>query len=558
MLVLGAAAIGQAAAQTGGWLLVRAAIDSGIQTGDKQFLAEMVVVYLIVAAAGWVLSAYTIRGLAQLGQGVVLGLRRDLFDHLTSLSLRYFSEQRAGWIIARLTSDVDALSDVLSQGLPTLVANLVLLPTAAIAVFIVDWRLGLIAFVILPPTYILTRWFQRQASAAQLDVRNRIAAVTAHLAESVSGMAIVQAFNAEARFQATFDELNMENRTANVRTQTLFSVFFPSIELLGMISTCCVLALGSRLYAHGSLTIGTLITAAYLLQLVFQPLQELSDVYGQLQAAAAAMIKIGSVLDADPDIADDPAATPIPPIDGTLQLDDVRFSYGSNEVIHGIDFRVEPGGCIALVGQSGGGKSTLAKLIARFYDPSYGAVRVDGHDLRGVRLRSYRRQLGVVLQDPFLFAGTIADNIRFAARRHRRAGRRDCGSRRRRPRRCAAERRARPRCPRRRRRAVGGGAAADLDRTRAPRRSADPDPRRGDVEHRPANRDPDRGRARPPAARPHVGDHRAPPGHRPAGRRGARRRARESDAARPGARADRRGRPLPAARARARDRMTPA
>ncbi len=414
MVVLGAAAIGQAAAQTGGWLLVRAAIDSGIQTGDKRFLAEMVVLYLFVAAAGWVLSAYTIRGLAQLGQVVVLGLRRDLFDHLTALSLRYFSEQRAGWIIARLTSDVDALSDVLSQGLPTLVANVVLLPTAAIAVFIVDWRLGLIAFVILPPTYILTRWFQRQASAAQLDVRNRIAAVTAQIAESVSGMAIVQAFNAEKRFQATFDELNMENRTANVRTQTLFSVFFPSIELLGMVSTVCVLALGSRLYTDGSLTIGTLITAAYLLQLVFQPLQELSDVYGQLQAAAAAMIKIGSVLDAEPDIADHPAATPMPPIDGTLQVDDVRFSYGSNEVIHGIDFLVEPGGCIALVGQSGGGKSTLAKLIARFYDPTYGAVRVDGHDLRGVRLRSYRRQLGVVLQDPFLFAGTIADNIRFA------------------------------------------------------------------------------------------------------------------------------------------------
>ena len=414
MIVLGAAAIGQAAAQTGGWLLVRSAIDSGIDAGDKRYLAEMVVLYLVVAAAGWVLSAYTIRGLAQLGQKVVLGLRRDLFDHLTSLSLRYFSEQRAGWIIARLTSDVDALSDVLSQGLPTLVANVVLLPTAAIAVFIVDWRLGLIAFVILPATLILTRWFQRRASVAQLEVRNRIAAVTAHLAESVSGMTIVQAFNAEQRFQAQFDELNLENRRANVHTQTLFSIFFPSIELLGMVSTCCVLALGSRLYAHGSLTIGTLITAAYLLQLVFQPLQELSDVYGQLQAAAAAMIKIGSVLDAEPDIADDRNADPMPPIEGTLEVDNVRFSYGSKEVIHGIDFRVRPGGCVALVGQSGGGKSTLAKLIARFYDPVHGAVRVDGHDLRGVRLRSYRRQLGVVLQDPFLFAGTIADNIRFA------------------------------------------------------------------------------------------------------------------------------------------------
>ena len=154
------------------------------------------------------LSAILIRGLAGIGQGIVLGLRRDLFDHLTSLSLRYFSEQRAGWIIARLTSDVDALSDALSQGLPTLAANVVLLPTAIVAVFIVDWRLGMISFIVLPPALVLTRWFQRTSSVAQLEVRNRIAAVTAHMAESVAGMAIVQAFNRERAFQDEFDALN--------------------------------------------------------------------------------------------------------------------------------------------------------------------------------------------------------------------------------------------------------------------------------------------------------------------------------------------------------------
>ena len=176
-------ATGQAAAQTGGWLLVRAAIDNGIAKGDSQYLTVIVVVYLCVGAAGWVMSAILIRGLAGIGQGIVLGMRSDLFVHLTSLSLRYFSEQRAGWIIARLTSDVDALSDALSQGLPTLAANVVLLPTAIVAVFIVDWRLGMIAFIVLPPALILTRWFQRQSSVAQLEVRERIAAVTAHMAE---------------------------------------------------------------------------------------------------------------------------------------------------------------------------------------------------------------------------------------------------------------------------------------------------------------------------------------------------------------------------------------
>ncbi|HET6849932.1 MAG TPA: ABC transporter ATP-binding protein [Gaiellales bacterium] len=407
-------ATGQAAAQTGGWLLVRAAIDNGIAKGDSRYLSVIVVIYLCVGAAGWVMSAILIRGLAGLGQGIVLGLRSDLFVHLTSLSLRYFSEQRAGWIIARLTSDVDALSDALSQGLPTLAANVVLLPTAIVAVFIVDWRLGMIAFIVLPPALILTRWFQRASSVAQLEVRERIATVTAHMAESISGMAIVQAFNRERAFQAEFDGYNLANRAANVRTQTLLSVFFPSIELLGLTSSAAVMLLGAHLYGEGEITIGTLITAMYLLQLVFQPLQELSDVYGQLQSAAAAMIKISSVLDAEPDIGDRPGAEPMPPIEGHLELDDIRFAYGDNEVLHGVSVDMPAGGCLALVGQSGGGKSTLAKLIARFYDPTSGAVRVDDIDLRDVQLGSYRRQLGVVLQDPFLFSGTIADNIRFA------------------------------------------------------------------------------------------------------------------------------------------------
>jgi len=410
--VLLLAAVGEAAAQTGGWLLVRSAINRGIVQHDSAYLGVIVAIYCVVQAAGWVLMGYLIRGLARLGQGIVLGLRRDLFEHLTSLSLRYFSEQRAGWIIARLTSDVDALSDTLSQGLPTLVTNMVLLPAAVIALFVNDWRLALIALVILPPAIAVTRWFQVRSAAAQLEVRNRIAALTAQLAESVSGMAIVQAFNRERRFQAEFDELNEANREANRYAQKVFSVFFPVIEFLGVVSTAAVLLVGSHVLP--ATQIGTLAAAYFLLQLAFQPLQELSDVYGQLQSAAAAMVKISSVLDAEPEIHDARGAKPLGRIDGELEVDRVVFAYGREPVLHGVEIRVPPGGCIALVGESGGGKSTLAKLIARFYDPGSGAVRVDGVDLREVELRSYRRQLGVVLQDPFLFAGTIADNIRFA------------------------------------------------------------------------------------------------------------------------------------------------
>jgi ATP-binding cassette subfamily B protein len=408
------AAIGEAAAQTGGWILVREAINRGVVKGDQGFLGLIVGIYVLVQAAGWILMALLIRGLATIGQGIVLALRRDLFDHLTSLSLRYFSEQRAGWIIARLTSDVDAISDVASQGLPTLVTNIVLLPAAVVALFVNDWRLGLVALLVLPPALLLTRWFQVVSAQAQLEVRNRIAAVTAQIAESIAGMAVVQAFNRERTFQREFDDLNAANRNANVYAQKLFSTFFPSIEFLGIVATVGVIAVGARLISHGSMQIGTLLAAIYLLQLVFQPLQELSDVYGMLQSAAAAMVKIAAVLDAEPEIRDRPGARRLERIDGDVTLAGIRFAYGDEDVLHGIDLHVPPGGCLAMVGESGGGKSTLAKLVARFYDPDVGAVRVDGNDLREIELRSYRRRLGVVLQDPFLFAGTIASNIRFA------------------------------------------------------------------------------------------------------------------------------------------------
>ncbi len=405
---------GNAAAQTGGWLLVRNAIDKGIRAHDEHHLTVMVLIYLGIAAAGWILQAVLIRGLAGLGQRMVLGLRRELFDHLTTLSLRYFSQQKAGWIIARITSDVDSVSDVLSQGMPTLVANVILLPAAVIALLIADWHLGLVVIAIIPPSLVLTRWFQRTSHVALVESRERIGAVTAQIAESVSGMAVVQAFNRERRFQAEFDALNTANLEQHVRVQKIFSIFFPSIELLGMVATGAVLYAGSSLFSHHTITIGTLITALYLLQLVFQPLQELSDVYGQLQSGAAAMVKIASILDVETDIADRRGAQELPRVEGDVAIDHVVFAYREDPVLHGVDIRIPAGGCLALVGESGGGKSTLARLVGRFYDPDAGEVRVDGVDLRDVQLRSYRRQLGVVLQDPFLFSGTIASNIRFA------------------------------------------------------------------------------------------------------------------------------------------------
>ncbi len=245
-------------------------------------------------------------------------------------------------------------------------------------------------------------------------MRTRIASVTAQLAESVAGMAVIQAFSRERAFESEFAELNEANRVSNLHAQKLSSFFFPAIEFLGAVATVAVLYAGALLIGGDSLRIGTLIAAVGMLQLVFQPLQELSELYGQVQSASAAMGKISTVLDAETDIADAPGARVLARIEGRLSLDDVVFGYRDEPVIRGLTIDVPAGGCLALVGESGGGKSTTAKLIARFYDPRTGTVRIDGHDLREVTLRSYRRQLGVVLQDPFLFSGTIADNIRFA------------------------------------------------------------------------------------------------------------------------------------------------
>jgi ATP-binding cassette subfamily B protein len=412
--VLGVVATLAAAGPVVGLLIVQDAIDNGMKTGDSGRLARDVLVYLAVNGAAWALTSYLIRGLAGIGQGIVLALREDLFGHLTSLSLRYFSEQRAGWIIARLTSDVDALSDVLSQGLSTLVANTLTLLAAVVGLFVLDWRLGLVALVILPPALVLTRWFQVRSHTAFLEVRNTISAMTAQIAESVAGVAVIQAFNRESAFQREFDGANDANRRTNQDAQWLNSLFFPGIDFFGIVAIACVLFVGSRLHEQGSLTVGTLISGIFLLNLVFQPLQELSDLYGQVQSAGAAMEKISSVLDTEPEIRDRPGARRLERIEGALELDGVVFAYGAEPVLHGLDIRVPAGGCLALVGESGGGKSTTAKLIGRFYDPDEGAIRVDGVDLRELELRAYRRQLGVVLQDPFLFAGTIADNIRFA------------------------------------------------------------------------------------------------------------------------------------------------
>ena len=242
---------------------------------------------------------------------MVFELRRNLFEHLTSLSLRYFSEQKAGWIIARLTSDVDALSDVLNQGLTTLVVNSMTLIAAIIGLFLLDWRLGLVALLVLPPGILVTRWFQQRSLVAFSDVRTRIAAVTAQLAESVAGMAVVQAFNRERAFQREFEGLNEANRQSNVVRPEAVVGLLPGHPVPRHRGHGGGAVRGRTMIDAGVLEIGTLVAAVGLLSLVFQPLQELSELYGQVQSASAAMGKISTVLDAEHHITDRSGARPM-------------------------------------------------------------------------------------------------------------------------------------------------------------------------------------------------------------------------------------------------------
>ena len=442
---------------------------------------------------------------------------------------------------------------MLSEGLSTLVGNVLTLTGAIIAMALLDWRLALATLVILPPTMVVSRWFQTRSHTAFADVRTRISALTAHIAESLAGMAVIQSYNREDAFRGQFSELNRANQRSNQHAQNLSSLFFPAIELFGVIAMVAVLALGARLYEDGTLTIGTLIAFIGLLALVFQPLQELSELYGQVQSAAAAMEKITTVLDEETDIASPPDARLIERVEGHVALENVTFAYGRDPVLHGIDLDIPAGSCVALVGMSGGGKSTLARLVGRFYDPREGTVRVDGNDLREIDLVHYRRQLGVVLQDPFLFAGTIADNLRFAAPgatdEHVEETARAIGLD-----------RVAARFSEGLEHAVregGSGLSAGERQLISIGRALLADPRILILDEATSNIDrpdggADREGARPPAARADVDRDRPPPGDRAPRRRDRGARSRPHRRARQRGRADGRGRPVRGARARSR------
>ena len=394
--------------------LVKLAVDDGIAEGDLQALSIIVAVFLAAGIAAFALSSAQTYYTGWVGERALADLRIQLFEHLQRLSLGYYERNRTGAIISRITNDVEALDQLVTDGISSLVQNSLVLAGTAVVLFWLDWRLALATLIVIPLMGVATVWFRTRSNRSYRRVRERLGLVTATLAEDISGMRVVQSFTREPTSQATFRGVNERYREANYETVVLSGVYFPAVDILSSIGTAIVLGLGGVLYLDGSLSEGTLLAFMLYLANFFDPVQQLSQLYNTFLSATAALDRITHVLGEEPEVVDAPDALELPAIDGHVHFESIRFGYGAlPDVLHEFELDVAPGTTVALVGHTGAGKSTIAKLLTRFYDPRAGRITIDGHDLRDVTQPSLRRQLGIVPQEGFLFSGSIADNIAF-------------------------------------------------------------------------------------------------------------------------------------------------
>jgi ATP-binding cassette, subfamily B, bacterial len=394
--------------------LAKLAVDDGISEGDLGRLTVIVVAFVAAGIAAFALSGAQTYYTGWVGERALADLRIDLFRHLQQLSLGYYERNRTGAIISRITNDVEALDMLVTDGLSSLVQNSLLLGGTAVVLFFLDWRLALATLIVLPLMAAATAWFRSRSNHAYRRVRERLGLVTATLAEDIAGMRVVQSFTREPASQATFRGVNERYRESNYETVVLNGLYFPAVDVLASVATAIVLGFGGALVVDGSITVGTLLAFTLYLTNFFDPVQQLSQLYNTFLSAAAALDRITTVLDEEPELVDAPDAAALPRIEGHVRFEHVRFGYGNlPEVLHGLDLVVPAGTTVALVGHTGAGKSTIAKLLARFYDPREGRVTIDGHDLRDVTQASIRSQLGIVPQEGFLFSGTVAENIAF-------------------------------------------------------------------------------------------------------------------------------------------------
>ncbi len=394
--------------------LSKVAIDDGIDAQNLRTLSLVVVAFLAAGVAAFALSGAQTYLTGWVGERALADLRIQLFGHLQRLSLGYYERNRTGAIVSRITNDVEALDQLVTDGISSLVQNTLVLAGTVVVLFLLDWRLALATLVVLPLMGLATVWFRSRSNHAYRRVRERLGLVTATLAEDISGMRVVQSFTREPASQTTFRGVNERYRESNYETVILNGLYFPAVDILSSVATAIVLGVGGWFVVDGSMSIGTLFAFTLYLSNFFDPVQQLSQLYNTFLSATAALDRITAVLDEEPEIVDATDAGQLPAIRGHVRFEHVRFGYGElPDVLHDFDLDVPAGTTVALVGHTGAGKSTIAKLLARFYDPREGRITIDGTDLREVTQSSLRTQLGIVPQEGFLFAGSIADNIAF-------------------------------------------------------------------------------------------------------------------------------------------------
>jgi ATP-binding cassette subfamily B protein len=398
--------------------LAKLAIDSGIRRHDVGTL-DLIVIAFLASAVVYALCYYAQTYLVGwVGQRALQDLRIKLFAHLQRLSIGFYSRNRAGVIISRLTNDVEALDQLVEDGMATLFqSGLTLIGVIGILV-VLDWHLALLTFLALPLLFVGALLFRIASADAYRITRERIAAITGYLQETLSGMRVVRAFAQERRHMREFAGLNDQNRAANMKTVYLNAAYFPAVELLSALVTAEILIIGGFEVINGHTSTGVVFAFVAALNNFFDPIQQLSQLYTTYQSGMAALDKIFELLDEEPELKDTPGAVELERIRGELRLEEVSFRYGGDEdgawALRDIDLKIPPGHTVALVGETGAGKSTFAKLVARFYDPVEGRILIDGHDLRSVTAHSLRSQMGIVPQEGFLFSGTVRDNIAFA------------------------------------------------------------------------------------------------------------------------------------------------
>ncbi|HVM07937.1 MAG TPA: ABC transporter ATP-binding protein [Acidimicrobiales bacterium] len=406
----------ETAAMQAGPVLTQIGIDHGIRDGNTGVIVAVSIAYFVAVGINVIASGLRISWTGRVGQNLMYHLRLRIFSHFQRLSVDFFTKSKAGVLMTRMTSDLESLTQLFQEGLVQMVVQGLTMVFVAGVLFYYNVTLAAITLLaIIPGLLVATIWFRRASDRGYNAVRDRIADLLSHLQESLSGIRIINAYNRQ-RFNIV-EHRNVADRyrSANNYTATVGAIYGPGAEVIGLFGQILILLIGGRMVLSGSLSLGELSAFVLSLNTFFAPIQQLVQLYDTFQKGQASLRKLGDLLTTEPTVAESPDAIELPPVHGEIRLEDVTFGYSADRpVLRDVDLVIREGETFSLVGETGAGKSTIAKLVTRFHDPLSGRVLIDGYDLRDVTLTSLRSQLGIVPQEPFLFSGSIRDNIAFA------------------------------------------------------------------------------------------------------------------------------------------------